>query len=215
MKSILLLAFTCISFFTKGQHNYTESTCDTGVAFPMALLLAGDVPLKFTFEREPTSFSLRVFDKTGTEVYTSDRLDLLWMGVSNNGNVCEAGIYNWIISYSYKAGELEKSCIGTVELYLEPPCEEIVYVPNIFTTCGDSMNDAFRPQFGCEPAEYKMQIFNRWGELIFQTHDLNTGWDATYKNTHVKTDTYIYRILYNYKRGDEMKELRGQVSVLR
>lgn len=215
MKSILLFTFIGMCFFTKAQHNYTESTCDRGITVATTLLVTGNVPFKFVFETQPISFSVRVFDKTGTEVYTSDRLDVCWKGISNKGNVCEAGIYNWIISYSYKAGELEKSCIGTVELYSPEPCEETMFVPNVFTTCGDSMNDFFMPHFGCPPVEYEIQIYNRWGELIFNSNDPNEGWDARYKNNPVQADTYFYRIRCNYKQGGTMREYKGHVSVLR
>ncbi len=57
-----------------------------------------------------------------------------------------------------------------------------VYVPNAFTPDGDEFNNEFKPVFPKDfnPYEYEMLIFNRWGEIIFESHDKEVGWDGTY-----------------------------------
>ena len=52
-----------------------------------------------------------------------------------------------------------------------------VYIPNAFTPNGDGINDLFRPiGIGFDVEDYQLAIFNRWGHLIFLTHDLNDSW---------------------------------------
>jgi len=55
-------------------------------------------------------------------------------------------------------------------------CECPVYVPNAFTPDNDGANDLWLPVLGCEPTEYRLEVFNTWGELIFATEDASTGW---------------------------------------
>jgi gliding motility-associated-like protein len=57
-----------------------------------------------------------------------------------------------------------------------------VYVPNSFTPNGDEFNNVFLPVIstGREISDYELLIFNRWGEVIFESHDINIGWDGTY-----------------------------------
>jgi len=69
-----------------------------------------------------------------------------------------------------------------------------LYIPNAFTPNGDGLNDRFRIS-DIEPGkQWLLQIFNRWGTLIFQTNDLNTGWDGTCFNQPCPCDTYVWVI---------------------
>jgi len=59
--------------------------------------------------------------------------------------------------------------------------ELIFYIPNTFTPNGDNFNQNFQPVFtsGYDPYDYTLLIFNRWGEIIFESHDVSLGWDGT------------------------------------
>jgi gliding motility-associated-like protein len=71
----------------------------------------------------------------------------------------------------------------------------LFYVPNSFTPDGDGNNDTFKPEGNdIDLTKYTMQIFNRWGELIFETIDATEGWDGTYKGKPVPEETYIWKI---------------------
>ncbi len=88
-----------------------------------------------------------------------------------------------------------------------------LYVPNTFTPGGDGKNEFFFA-FGKEIAEFEMTIFDRWGELIFTSNDLKTGWDGTYKGKDCKTDTYVWKIKYRELIGQEYTVI-GHVNLLR
>lgn len=76
-----------------------------------------------------------------------------------------------------------------------------LYVPNSFTPNGDGVNDVFSAR-GLVVDEFLMQIFDRWGELIFESDNPEVGWDGTYKEHAPIIDTYTWRIEYkDYKYG--------------
>ena len=77
-------------------------------------------------------------------------------------------------------------------------CDCNIGVPNAFTPDGNSTNDLFRilPQDGCIINAFSMKIFNRWGELVFQTQDHTNGWDGTLDGNLQPQDAYIYVIDY-------------------
>jgi gliding motility-associated-like protein len=67
-----------------------------------------------------------------------------------------------------------------------------VYIPNAFSPNGDGLNDVFQPSMrGFSESDFK--IFNRWGELIYQSRD-NTGWDGTYRGQPVQEGVYMYTL---------------------
>lgn len=95
--------------------------------------------------------------------------------------------------------------------------EFIIYVPNTFTPDGDEYNNYFRPVVpqGMRLDDYTLTIYNRWGEVLFESHDVNFGWDGTYHNEIVKEGTYIWTI--TAKGGDDKKsyKLEGHVNMLK
>jgi gliding motility-associated-like protein len=102
-----------------------------------------------------------------------------------------------------------------------PVTEELVYyIPNTFTPDGDEYNETFKPVFtsGLDPQDYTLLIFNRWGEVIFESNDADIGWDGTFGATSeeiVKDGTYIWKIEFKTKYTDERKVEMGHVNVLR
>lgn len=67
------------------------------------------------------------------------------------------------------------------------------YIPNAFTPDGDGINDTFFGQ-GTHIAEFNIMIFDRWGELLFTSDNLNAAWDGYYRGTESKPDVYVYRV---------------------
>jgi gliding motility-associated-like protein len=89
------------------------------------------------------------------------------------------------------------------------------YVPNSFTPNGDGVNETFRA-YGLNIYNYRLEIFNRWGEKIFETEDLFDAWDGTYMNVggnKLQTGVYPWRITYSDIHG-ERHNLRGHVNLI-
>jgi gliding motility-associated-like protein len=87
------------------------------------------------------------------------------------------------------------------------------YVPNSFTPNGDGKNDVFKGSFlGIKKSE--LYIFNRWGELIYQSTSTRGYWDGTDKNKPSKSDVYIYKyIVEDY--SNVTHEYMGHINLIR
>jgi gliding motility-associated-like protein len=83
----------------------------------------------------------------------------------------------------------QKACI-TIEVSLE----STLYIPNAFTPNGDDLNDVLYTP-GTNIVTYHFMIYNRWGNLVFESDDMEKGWDGTYKGERVKDDVYNYRLI--------------------
>jgi gliding motility-associated-like protein len=72
--------------------------------------------------------------------------------------------------------------------------ETIFYMPNAFTPDGDEFNQIWQPIItsGIDPSNFELYIFNRWGEMIWESHDINAGWDGTYNNRPCSEGVYFY-----------------------
>lgn len=116
-----------------------------------------------------------------------------------------------LIAYS------DQGCIDTIEQIIPYRNELIYYVPNAFTPDGDEFNNTFNPVFssGHDPYHYLLSIYNRWGELIFQTQDLAIGWDGTYNGRTVENGTYSWVIEVKFQESDDKASLVGHVSLIR
>jgi gliding motility-associated-like protein len=71
--------------------------------------------------------------------------------------------------------------------------ETDLYVPEVFSPNGDQINDEL-DIFVSAPASFSIKVFNRYGELVFQSTDISQKWDGTFKNKTCPVDTYIYTI---------------------
>lgn len=91
--------------------------------------------------------------------------------------------------------------------------EPIIYVPNAFSPDGDSFNNTFKA-IGHNIVVFKMQIFNRWGELIYTMNSLDDEWDGSYNGELVLDDVYVWQILYT-DLNDKDYEMRGHVVLLK
>ena len=97
---------------------------------------------------------------------------------------------------------------------VEEICRGELYIPNAFTPNKDGLNDIFLPK--CDNLDtYSLEIYNRWGELVFSTTNSTIGWDGTFKGSPCNADTYIYIIKY-MQSGQSMDNLiNGNLTLLR
>ena len=109
-------------------------------------------------------------------------------------------------------------CPDTAYALITVNQELIFYVPNTFTPDNDDFNETFKPVFtaGFDPFDYTLLIFNRWGEIVFESHDTEVGWDATYANKYEAQDgTYTWKIDFKTSLTDERIMVHGHVNVLK
>jgi len=98
--------------------------------------------------------------------------------------------------------------------------EDLVYwVPNTFTPDGDQHNQTFKPVFfsGYDPYEFAMYIFDRWGELVYETRNVKFGWDGSTGRSGKKAPdgVYTWKIVFKALNNDEKIQEVGHVTLLR
>ena len=103
------------------------------------------------------------------------------------------------------------SVIQSNELIL--PFEHIVYIPDAFTPNDDGLNDRLE-LFGLPTEKFSLKIFNKWGEMVFETNDQNKMWDGRLKNRHIVEGVYVYSLEF-YDQEGELYHQRGSFVVLR
>jgi gliding motility-associated-like protein len=96
--------------------------------------------------------------------------------------------------------------------------EVIFYVPNVFTPDGDPHNQTFKPVIttGIDMYNYHLTVFNRWGEIVFESYNYEFGWDGTYGDQGLVEDgVYVWQIEFGEKLTDKRQTHRGHVTVLK
>lgn len=104
-------------------------------------------------------------------------------------------------------------CTATVTKKVVVEDENLIYVPNAFTPNGDGSNDIFMAVSRSQ-IKFEMQIFNRGGELLFHSSDINKGWDGTFKGQLAENNVYVYKITYINK-NSKSKTFTGSVTLVR
>ena len=146
-------------------------------------------------------------------------------GISMIVNMQDGNIYDYVPDKHYyeNFGDYwvtqivtgSNGCTDTARVLVKILPEYLIWVPNAFTPFNkDGLNDVFKPiAFGV--TEYKMYIFDRWGNLIFETNDLDTGWNGTDKGHPCQIDVYVYKLEYKDMVEYEHHEKVGTVTLVR
>jgi len=113
--------------------------------------------------------------------------------------------------------ESQWSCTGntsSLELRVEPKITGIkLTVANVFTPNEDKKNDYFTIGYNYPPQNFTMTIYNRWGNRLFETHDINYAWDGRIKGKYCNTGVYYYVIQYSSK--GKIKSKKGFFHLFR
>lgn len=130
-------------------------------------------------------------------------------------------------SYDYSGGEgaytvvliasNQGMCFDTTSLVITAEQEVIYYVPNTFTPDGDSYNQTFRPIIteGIDIYKFTFIIYNRWGEMIWESHDPAVGWNGLYGGTPAQDGIYVWTMKLKVEREDNYIEHTGHVNLMR
>ncbi len=109
-----------------------------------------------------------------------------------------------------------QACIDTATQIIHVGTEYSMYIPNAFTPNGDGKNEVFMPvSVGVDINSFHMFIYDRWGELLFETDKIDNGWDGKVKGkSDAQQQSYIYKIIALDKNGNKYN-LTGHVTVMR
>ncbi len=104
-------------------------------------------------------------------------------------------------------------CSDTVRVTILVEMEGTLFYPNSFTPDGDGLNDVFY-LVGSNIKQFDLKVYNRWGQLLFQSNDINKGWDGTFKGLPVEQDVYVFKVDYRgAKQGN--KQIYGHINVVK
>ena len=106
-----------------------------------------------------------------------------------------------------------KGCIDSITIPIQVFKEFYIYIPNAFIPDGDRFNEVFSGSF-IGVKEINIEIYNRWGQEVFSSTDINFEWDGTYKGRRVQNGTYVWKLTYIPEDRVDRELYTGHVTVL-
>jgi gliding motility-associated-like protein len=192
---------------------------------------ASTLPVE-VFERPYANFSASTWttDMDGPEISffnTSDGFTSSVWQIDGNTFADEASVsYSFPDTGQYAIQlfvENEFGCADSITRFVTIAVVHTVTVPNAFTPTSDGDNPLYDPTstsntvfypFSEYVDEYRMSIFNRWGELIFESDETQLGWNGTYRGKPCPQDVYVYRIDMVFTDGFETTKV-GDITLFR
>lgn len=135
------------------------------------------------------------------------------LSCSNCSNPVSSSLTN--IVYTASVSDT-MGCFNTTNTFsIEVTPESTVDVPTAFTPDGDGVNDIiYVDGWGIKKLIY-FRIYNRWGQLLFESTDLKTGWDGYYKGVLQNMETYVYQVSAETYTDAEPKNIKGYFKLIR
>jgi gliding motility-associated-like protein len=159
---------------------------------------------------------------------SDDASTYLWDFGSREADPTSSSEFNPYVRFNAPNGDTLTVCLTAINGSCEADtCKEVpilnnmtVFMANAFSPNDDGLNDVFYPAgkfhdnpFGSE--EYQFLVFNRWGELIFESNMPYEGWDGTYMNNQVQQDVYVWRLDVFDPVDNRTKTYYGTVTLVR
>jgi gliding motility-associated-like protein len=104
--------------------------------------------------------------------------------------------------------------MDTIRITPKEDCSCNVYLPSAFTPNNDAYNDIFRPLCNCDITG-TLSVFNRYGQMIFHTNNLRSGWDGTHKNLPQPSGSYVYHLNYKVSGREGETQKKGTIILIR
>ncbi|MGK2862386.1 MAG: gliding motility-associated C-terminal domain-containing protein [Chitinophagaceae bacterium] len=159
--------------------------------------------------------------------YIKDTIICIGTKIKIDAAVSSATSYSWSdgLIYSYREisepGDFRVQAFNACSQdqksfsvgFEECPCE--VFTPTAFTPDNDGLNDDFKPLVKCNAKDFQFKIFNRFGNLVFATTELNKGWDGKFKNIYSEMGVYIWMLQYRNPNNNQVLRKQGTVTLIR
>jgi gliding motility-associated-like protein len=130
--------------------------------------------------------------------------DVIISGATNaTYNVTEAGTYNVSINNNTCTG---KTSTPVVVTFKDCPSDIEIFVPTAFTPNNNFANDNLQPYFLNVRELNYFKVYNRWGQLVFETNTIGKGWDGNIKGVKQPTETYTWILECTDNRGEKFKK---------
>ena len=127
-----------------------------------------------------------------------------------NGN-----IVNCILTSNTQCATPNPVTSNSITISIDPTiCPQNFYIPNAFTPNNDGKNDIFKPTVYGNIVQYNMSIYNRWGQKVFETTELENGWDGKIKGADVETSVLVWLCTFKFE-GKSLEMRKGTVVLIR
>jgi gliding motility-associated-like protein len=211
--------------FVVGNETFTETGeytivlqsalgCDSTV---LLNLLVNNLPNIDAVADQPT---VNIGEQVQLNVTTSETLSYNWTPadlVSNSEIQNPTAVLNESTWFYVTATNGQTQCRFTDSVFVElnelSCSKENVFIPNAFTPNGDEVNDIFIPR-SVILKSMKLLVVDRWGHEVFESNDINVGWDGNYKGQPAQVDSYGYYFIGECSQGEKIT-IKGNVSLLR
>jgi gliding motility-associated-like protein len=200
-----------ITVSTNGEYMVTiTNDCETVIETYIVEEIQ-DVPIEIISEVEPIWCPN---DTISLSVVNENNLNFLWstMDTTNTIRVIEPDVYSITVSDLNDCFEVSDE----IEIIEGLDCCSVQF-PNAFTPDEDQKNEVFMPILeSCSFASYNFKIYNRWGDLVFESQDSDIGWDGVVNDKPAASDVFIWTLSYRLN-VDENKEIirSGELVLLR
>jgi len=127
--------------------------------------------------------------------------------------------YPGIYSVQLDASNNDCSSVNPDDTFMQLPdrsdfiCKNVIWAPNAFTPNGDGNNDEFLI-FGENIKSISWEIYNRWGEKLFQSGSMSDGWNGEYKGSEASSGIYLYTLEVEFLNGEIIPQ-NGTVTLIR
>ncbi|MCH8330978.1 MAG: gliding motility-associated C-terminal domain-containing protein [Bacteroidetes bacterium] len=122
----------------------------------------------------------------------------------------EPGIHRILLTIENEAG-----CPDTISKRIFVYPESFIKLPTAFTPNNDGENDELKMFFAGILELEILRIYNRWGELVFETNNLEDTWDGTFRGKPQDTGTYVYYLVGRPADSDEKIFQKGNITLIR
>ncbi|HMP87849.1 MAG TPA: gliding motility-associated C-terminal domain-containing protein, partial [Lacibacter sp.] len=139
---------------------------------------------------------------------TGNNLSYRWQDGSNGPRFTATQPGTYLVTVTNSCGSATSSV-----LLEEGRCT--VFIPSAFTPNNDGLNDRFRVGGAVVLFDFRMEVFNRWGGLVYSSTDPLAGWDGSRKGQPQPAGLYVYRIRYRLPQNDIPEERNGTMLLIR
>ena len=198
-------------FTVKVDGQYSVLVTDANGCQAADTVSVGFKPVDFT-SVFPNKNKVHCFDKGPITLEAENGVSFVWQQNGSTAPVfiaSEPGRYNIIATDQY-------GCKWSDQITVTDRCEPELYLPGAFTPNKDGNNDQLEI-FGRHFTNFKITIFNRWGEIIFISTDRSIQWDGNYRGQEMPIGTYPWIVHYESQyEGDPIPDdLKGSVTLIR
>jgi gliding motility-associated-like protein len=215
---------TNFCFTNAGQYDVTltvvdNNGCTNSQTTPSLVTVYPNPVADFTMSPQPTTVM------NGTIQFTDQSTGAnAWAWAFGDVNNSSSNVQNPQFTYTDTGSfpvtlvvTSQYGCVDSITKYVRIDDDFSLYVPNAFTPNGDGKNDVFIPVGQLiDPNDYHLWIFDRWGNLIFNTDNINKGWDGTANGGTeiVQEDVYVWKIAFKDQTATQHSYV-GHVSVIK